>query len=266
MPFHLTDGIRYYTFETIQAAGALNAAISRRGGVSPPPWASLNVGATVGDDFQRVLENRRRSFQALSRPLESLYDVWQVHGTEVVCASAPRPLHQPHLRADAILTDRPEVTLFMRFADCVPIFLFDPVRRVVGLVHAGWLGTVKKTALSAVQAMQTSYGSRPADILAAIGPSICPDHYPVGPEVEKQVRQAFSQNADHILKSSNGVEPSSGVKFDLWGANRLVLEEAGVRQIECANICTACQMDDWYSHRGEQGSTGRFGALIALLE
>ena len=266
MPFYQSDQIRYFAFESLAAAGALNAAISRHGGVSPSPWASLNVGATVGDDIQRVNENRRRSFQALARPFESLYDVWQVHGTEVVCASAPRSPHQIHLRADAILTDRPHVTLFMRFADCVPIFLFDPSRRVVGMVHAGWLGTVKRIARSAVQAMQTCYGSRPADVLAAIGPSICLDHYPVGPEVEAQVRQSFNDSADALLLRSDRAGLNSGVKFDLWSANRLALEEAGVSQIECSNICTACHLEDWYSHRGEKGSTGRFGALISLSE
>ena len=146
MPFHQSDEIRYYTFESLEDAGICHAAITRQGGVSPQPWSSLNVGGTVGDDAGRVRENRRRSFRALGSPFESLFDVWQVHGTEVVCAKRRARLSQPHLKADAILTDQPGVTLFMRFADCVPIFLYDPLKKVVGLVHAGWQGTVKKTA------------------------------------------------------------------------------------------------------------------------
>jgi YfiH family protein len=264
MPFLQTDEIRYHTFESLEETGIVQATIARQGGVSPQPWASLNVGGTVGDETPRVIENRRRSFRALGRKFESLYDVWQVHGTEVVCTDSPRPLEQAHLKADAILTDQPGVTLFMRFADCVPIFLYDPIREVVGLVHAGWQGTVKKTAAYAVRAMQARYQSRPQDILAGIGPSIGPDHYEVGPEVVVQVREAFGDAATGLLKSPNGGGEKSGVQFDLWRANQLVLEEIGVQRVEIAGICTACNLKDWYSHRGEKGKTGRFGALISL--
>jgi len=242
----------------------VHAVISRRGGVSPEPWASLNVGGMVGDDASRVLENRQRSFCALSRSFESLYDVWQVHGSEVVCAQAPRTPGAPHLRADATLTNQPGVTLFMRFADCVPIFLYDPVHTVAGIVHAGWLGTVGYIAYHAVHAMQEHYGTCPHNILAGIGPSIGPHHYRVGPEVVQKVCQALGPDAIKLLSTSDGGETESGVQFDLWSANRLILQKAGVRHIEVSGICTACNLDDWYSHRGEKGRTGRFGALIGL--
>ena len=117
------DGLRYYTFDSLADCGVTQAIFTRQGGVSPEPWAALNLGGTVGDDPQRVAENRLRAFQAVGRSSASLYDVWQVHGDEVVIANAPRPPHTPHLKADAMLTDRPEVTLFMRFADCVPDFV-----------------------------------------------------------------------------------------------------------------------------------------------
>ena len=264
MPFRQSDTIRYFTFESLSEGGLVHAAVTRQGGVSPEPWASLNVGGTVGDEAQRVLENRKRAFRSLSCSFESLYDVWQVHGKDVVCAQAPRPPETPHLRADAILTDRSGVTLFMRFADCVPIFLYDPARKVVGLVHAGWQGTVQRLAADAVRVMQDAYGSQPQDIRAGIGPSIGPHHYPVGPEVVLRVQDAFGQDAAGLLCASNGGKENFGVQFDLWGANRLILESAGVRQVEVPEICTACHIEDWYSHRGEQGRTGRFGALIAL--
>lgn len=264
MPFLQPDSIRYYAFESLSDAGVVNAVVTRRGGASPKPWDTLNVGATVGDDAELVLENRRRTFRALGRPFESLYDVWQVHSNRVVCAQAPRPPDEAHLKADAILTDRPGVTLFMRFADCVPILLHDPRRKVVGLVHAGWQGTVNQAAAHAVRAMQACYGSQPEDILAGIGPSIGPHHYPVGPEVAAQVRSAFGQDASQVLRQHNSGNGDSGVQFDLWNANRLILEGQGVRQVEVAGICTACCLEDWYSHRAENGKTGRFGALIAL--
>jgi len=264
MPFHQAGEIRYFTFESLDRAGISHGAITRRGGVSPQPWSSLNVGGTVGDEAERVSENRQRSFQALERPYASLFDVWQVHGKEVVCAIAPRRPEHAHQKADAILTDRPDVTLFMRFADCVPIFLFDPFQKVVGLAHAGWLGTVLYTAAAAVQAMQVCYGSRPQDILAGIGPSIGAHHYEVGPEVVTQVKAAFGVDASAVLSPANGATREGRALLDLWAANRIVLERAGVQRIEIAGICTACSVDDWYSHRGEKGQTGRFGALIAL--
>lgn len=263
MPFIETDGIRYYTFESLADEGVAQAVFTRQGGVSPKPWAGLNVGGTVGDDPARVIENRQRAFRAAGRAPESLYDVWLVHGNEVVCTESPRLQHEPHKKADALLTDRPQVTLFMRFADCVPILLFDPVRRVVGLVHAGWQGAIRRTAGAAVEAMQARYASNSEDLLAGIGPSIGAHHYDVGPEVAAQVRQTFGQDAGKLLTAhpQNG---ASRVQFDLWAANRLILEQCGVRQIEIARICTACHLEDWYSHRGEGGRTGRFGALIGL--
>ncbi len=260
MPFHQPDSIRYYTFDILEEAAVTHAVFTRRGGVSPAPWAELNVGATVGDDPQNVRENRQRSLRQMGRDPESMYDVWQVHSAAVVRTDAPRPLDQAHLQADIILTDRPEVTLYMRFADCVPILLHDPVRQVVGLVHAGWLGTVRGAAQVAVQSMQAEYGSQPADILAAIGPSIGVDHYEIGPEVADQVRQVFGQDASALLPGYN----MGAVHFDLWSANRLLLERAGLRQIQVAGVCTACHVEDWYSHRKEHGRTGRFGALISL--
>ena len=261
MPFNHAGNIRYYTFSSFDKAGITHGVITRRGGVSQSPWESLNVGGTVGDEPQAVFENRRRSFASLDRPIESLFDVWQVHSREVVCADASRPPDQKHQQADAILTDRPGVTLFMRFADCVPILLFDPVRQVVGLVHAGWQGTVLRITENAVRVMCERYKSRPGDILAGIGPSICVKHYEVGPDVISKVRQVFGDSPEILQSGSNG---SGKAHLDLWAANRLILKQVGINQVETAGICTACHLEDWYSHRGERGRTGRFGALIGL--
>ena len=258
MPFESTAGIRYYKFEQL-GEGVTQAVFTRRGGCSPNPWTALNLGGTVGDDPERVCENRNRALLAMKRPPESVYDVWQVHGVSVAIAEGPRLPETPHLQADAILTNTPGITLLMRFADCVPIFLHDPIRKVVGIAHAGWMGTVRGTVRLAIEAMQARFGSTPGDILAGIGPSIGPDHYEVGPDVVAQVRQAFGQSAYRLL-----IDHAGATHFDLWAANRLALEKAGVWQIELAGLCTACHTEDWYSHRAERGHTGRFGAIIAL--
>lgn len=264
MPFQEKDSVRYYYFATLEAPEIVHAVLTRQGGVSPKPWNSLNLGGTVGDDLQRVQLNRRRALDGLGLDDASVYDVYQVHGNEVVCTSAPRPPQIPHVKADAMLTDQPGVTLLMRFADCVPVFLFDPRRKVVGLAHAGWQGTLRRTAACAVQTMQARYNSKPGDIIAGIGPSIGAHHYPVGPELARQVKQVFGTDADNLLQYSDTLEQDTIVKFDLWKANQLVLQQAGVQQIEISGVCTACHLQDWFSHRGEQGQTGRFGALIAL--
>lgn len=256
MGFIQHNGICYYQFDALRARHAL---FTRHGGVSPDPWGSLNVGGTVGDDLARVRENRRLSFQALGCAPESIFDVWQVHSADVVCARAPRPPDESYRQADIILTDQPSVTLFMRFADCVPVLIHDPRQGVIGLAHAGWMGTLRGVANATVEALKKNYGSNPVDLIAAIGPSIGPDHYEIGADVILQVMQTYGDESERFLKSHHGK-----IHFNLWEANRLALERAGVSQIEVAEICTACHTADWFSHRAEKGRTGRFGALISL--
>lgn len=256
MSFTQHNDLRYFQFETLKTRHAI---FTRQGGVSPEPWGSLNVGGTVGDDLARVRKNRNLSLNALGRSPESVFEVWQVHSADAVCANAPRPEGESLRQADIILTDKRDVTLFMRFADCVPILFHDPRKGVVGVAHAGWMGTLRDVAASTVNAMKTQYDSNPADIMACIGPSIGLDHYEIGADVILQVMQKFGDDSEQVLKSNNGK-----IHFDLWKTNQILLEHAGVGKIEIAEICTACHTDDWFSHRAEKGRTGRFGALISL--
>lgn len=259
MPFHQPDAIRYLTFDVFSEYPLTHAVFTRQGGVSPKPWDSLNVGGLRGDDPQHVLQNRILSFLTVGRDHESVYDVWQVHSNDVIVTDGRRPPNVPHRKADAILTDRPEVTLFMRFADCVPILLYDPICQAIGIIHAGWLGTVGDIVSETIRTMISVYRTKPVNILAAIGPSIAAHHYFVGQEVIDAVQKAFKDKANDFLPASN-----NGVQFDLWAANEYLLRKNGVRVIENPRICTACNLDDWYSHRGEKGRTGRFGVLLAL--
>jgi len=258
MPFHEHNGLCYYTFDVFSEA-VIQGIFTRRGGVSPAPWASLNTGGSVGDDPLRVAENRIRSFQALGRTPVSIHDVWLVHGTNIVYADAPRPLEQPSTQADILLTDNPEVSLFMRFGDCVPLMFHDPIKKVIGLAHAGWMGTVRGVAKAAVEGMQSRYGCKPENIISGIGPSIGVDHYEVGADVISQFQEKYNKDADRVLQTRDG-----STYLDLWSANSIELENAGVEQIQVSSVCTACHLDDWFSHRAEKGKTGRFGALMAL--
>jgi hypothetical protein len=258
MVFSEHDGLRCFSFGIFSSA-VTQAVFTRRGGVSPVPWSSLNLGGTVGDEPGRVEENRRRAFAAIDRSPSSLFDAWLVHSAKTVCADRPRPTGVVPPKADAVLTDNPEVTLFLRFADCVPILLHDGRRKVVGIVHAGWLGTVRGAVLAAIATMKSRYSCDPADISAGIGPSIGPDHYEVKEDVGSEVAVAFGKAADQVIRHRDG-----RLYMDLWAANRMQLESGGVHSIEMSNLCTACLLDDWYSHRAESGQTGRFGAMIAL--
>ena len=258
MPFQETNGLRYYSFDIFSKA-VKQAVFTRHGGVSPAPWHSLNLGGSVGDDPARVAENRIRVFNAMGSDPASIHDVWLVHGTDIVYADAPRPLEQPSAKADILFTDNPAVSLYMRFGDCVPILFHDPKKKVIGIAHAGWLGTLRGVAQAAVDGMRSHYGCKPEDIVAGIGPSIGVDHYEVGADVITQFQEKYSEDADQILQIRNG-----STYLDLLAANAIQLQKAAVEQIQVSSLCTACHLEDWFSHRAEQGKTGRFGAIMAL--
>lgn len=259
MGFIKKEGLRYYQFDSFQGLPVFHAVLTRRGGVSKPPFASLNTGGTVGDDPKAVLENHNLIYDAFGYNFDSRFDVWQVHGNKVVCTKLPRPFEQPHEKADGILTSEKGVTLFMRFADCVPILLVDPERKAIGIIHAGWQGTYKRIALHAVEQFTACFGSDPSSIYAGIGPSICQKCYEVGPEVVEHFSKAMNNQADQYFTSDNG-----SYYLDLWKANKEILQQAGVNHIEVSHLCTACHLEDWYSHRAERGKTGRFGVLMSI--
>lgn len=259
MPFRQAGILRYYAFDLLEKEGLLHGAVTRNGGVSPAPWSSLNLGGSGGDESSRVIQNRSMLFQAFNLEGNGVFDVWQVHGETVICTDEPRNPASLHQKADAIITNRRNIVLLMLFADCVPVILYDPVQKAVGIAHAGWKGTVLQVAAKAVKKMENCYGSQPSDIKAAIGPSIGPDHYSVGVDVIQSIRSAFGPVADDFIQDSD-----CETKLDLWKCNRYILEHVGVRHIEVAGICTACHTDDWFSHRAEHGQTGRFGVLVGL--
>ena len=258
MPFRNSHGLEYYYFD-IFPKSLIQGVFTRSGGVSPKPWDTLNLGGTVGDAPENVNENRARLFKAIDRPEESIFDTWQVHGNKVICAASPRNLNLPHQKADAIITNLPDVTILMRFADCTPILLYDPVLKVFGMAHAGWSGTLKKVTAKAVYKMTSMYGCNPKDILAGLGPSICVDHYEVGADVSTLAKSMFESKYERVVVRTNGK-----THFNLWEANKLILEEAGIREIQVSGECTACHSKKWYSHRAENGETGRFAAVMAL--
>lgn len=252
------SGLVYYTFD--QWSGLKHGVFTRHGGVSAEPWNSLNLGGNVGDSPANVRCNHERMYAALGVKGERACTVWQVHSADVIIADAPVRGRRWLAAADALITDRADVPLSMRFADCVPLLFFDPMRGVIGIAHAGWRGTVQGVGSNTVRAMQQAYGSRPEDIQVGIGPSISAANYQVGEEVVNAV-EAYFGSVDGLIRR----DPNDGTAYlDLWMANRLDLERAGVQQIEVSGICTGERVDEFFSHRREKGRTGRFGAVISL--
>jgi YfiH family protein len=230
--------------------------------VSRAPFDSLNLGGNVGDDPKAVRRNHERMYAALGVDDAKACTVWQVHSADVVIANAPVNGRRWLAHADALMTDRADVPLSMRFADCTPILFHDPIKGVIAIAHAGWRGTVQGIAATVVRALAAAYGSKPADVRAGIGPAIGPRKYQVGGEVVAAAQEYFGTTAGLIRRDP----VDSTAYLDLWAANRLDLEQAGVptEQIEVAGICTAEHVDEFFSHRQEKGKTGRFGAVIAL--
>lgn len=254
------DGLVFYQFE--QWPQIRHGIFTRKGGVSAAPFAGLNLGGNVGDLPGNVRKNHERMYTALGVNGQRACSVWQVHSADVIIADSPVRGRRWLAAADAIVTDRPDTPLSMRFADCVPLLFVDPVRGVIGMAHAGWRGTVQGVGANTVRAMTQAYGCRPADIQAGIGPSIGPAHFQVGEEVVEAARQYFG---DAVRTDLVRRDPADGTAYlDLWAANRLDLERAGVEQIEIAGISTAACTDEFYSHRAEKGRTGRFGAVLSL--
>jgi YfiH family protein len=253
------------TLQFAQLAGLPVAAhvATRHGGVSPAPWSSLNFSVLRGDAPDRVAENHTRLATALGYTRADLVTCAQVHGTGIAKVDAG-DAGTKQAGSDGLFTDTPALPLGLVFGDCVPVLLYDPVRHVLGVVHAGWRGTVNGAAAALLWAMQAGYGSQPADVRACIGPSIGPVSYEVGDEVYTMA-QARMPNADDLFTWPQG--RAQRPHLDLWRANASQLEAEGIApaHIEVAAIDTAQNTDDFFSHRAEQGRCGLF-MMVAWLE
>ncbi len=252
------NGVPLIQAPVLAGAPVKHAFTTRQGGVSLAPFATLNLGRGVGDDPAHVAANRRRALEAIGRDPAGHIEASQIHGRAVaVVGRAERGAKVDG--ADALLTADPGVTLAIHTADCVPVLLWDANRGVVGAVHAGWRGTAAGVSAVAIEAMVRTFGTDPADVHAALGPAIGPDHY----EVDAPVAEALSRWpwAASVLRPGR----SGHWWLNLAAANRLVLMGAGVPadQIWSSGLCTACAADLFFSYRRE-GVTGRMGTLIAL--
>lgn len=239
----------------------VHAFSTRQGGVSPPPFDSLNLGLKAGDDETHVRENRRIFAKALGLDPATLLTASQVHGNNILVLESPDPRGFSESSCDAIVTDVPGILIGVLTADCVPILLFDSRHRAVAAVHVGWKGTALGLVEKTVATMIDQYDTDPREVLAAVGPSIGADCY----EVDGRVRAAFSSYGGRWSRWARRIS-GKGWILNLAGANVDLLVGSGVprEKIVLFDICTHCEKDLFYSYRAESGRTGRQIASIMV--
>ena len=250
-----------YQFEgLLHFSHVTHAVFTRHGGMSIGPYASLNLSRAVGDDPDAVTENSRRMLGALGYRREQAVTVWLVHGRDVAVVTRADLGRAPQ-QVDAIVTRERGLPLTMRFADCVPIVLYDPARPAIGVAHAGWRGVALNVVAATVRTMVDAFGSDPHRMWAGIGPAIGVDQYEVSADVAERVMAACPPGTRLTHPGRNG-RPH----LDLASAVTAQLQAAGIGAIEASGMCTASNTSEWFSHRAEKGRTGRFGLVVALNE
>lgn len=264
------NGVRYLQFPALIETGVCRHLFSTRmGGVSKGHLGTMNLSYSRGDEKENVDENFRRIAGVLDCAMEDFVLSHQTHTTNVKMVTEKdkgRGIVKElgYTDIDGLITNEPGIVLSTFYADCVPLFIVDPVKKAIGLSHSGWRGTVEKMGKVTIQKMTEEYGSNPEDIIAAIGPSICVDCYEVSMDVADAFKEAFKE-ADNLEQI---VIPKSNEKaqLDLWQANLAVFLEAGVKRenIILPDICTACNKELLFSHRASNGKRGNLGAFLML--
>jgi len=263
---HNVNGVLYYTFEIFDELPFVSHAFSTRiGGVSEGVFSSMNLSFSRGDKPEAVRENFERICGALGTSAERVVLSAQTHGIEIYCADEAdcgRGVTRDagYAGIDGLVTGRKNVVLCTQYADCVPLFFADPVKKVVATAHAGWRGTAARIGAAAVERMCREYGCDSADIRGGIGPSIGPCCF----EVDAPVAEVFA-----TMNEGNGcVRDDGGGKFhvDLWEINRRILLGAGLREknVTVSGLCTRCAPNTFWSHRVAGSSRGSLAALIFM--
>jgi len=264
------NGVRYLQFPAFLETGVCRHLFSTRiGGVSSGDLGTMNLSYSRGDKKENVDENFRRIANVLGSDVKDFVLSQQTHTTNVrVVTNEDRGKEilreLGYSDVDGLVTNEPGIVLSTFYADCVPLFLLDPVKKAIGLSHSGWRGTVNKMGKVTVDTMVKEYGCDPKDILVAVGPSICVDCYEVSMDVADAFKEAFAE-ADNLEQI---VRPKSDEKamLDLWQANYAVFTEAGIipEHITLPDICTACNKELLFSHRASNGKRGNLGAFLVL--
>lgn len=261
-------GVPFYACPAPAWAGTAHGFSTRLGGVSPAPMDSLNLGANRGDAPDNVRENFIRFCAAIGADVDALVKNHQVHGDFIRPVTRADIMVRPEVpgafEADGLITDEAGVCLTIFSGDCIPILLYDPIRRVIAAVHAGWRGTAIGAAARAAEAMARDYGCAPEHILAAIGPGISPCCFETHADVPEGLHSGMGPDAAAFIRP---LSREGKFSVDLKGANACWLERAGLNRenIAICSACTACQLDEFWSHRVQGGQRGSMAAMIQLL-
>lgn len=262
------EGVRALSCLPLERDGFANGFSTRLGGVSPMPQDALNLAGFNEDSAENIYENRRR-FLSLFDGQWTLTACWQVHGSEVrsvkdeedARSGMPGTVGEV-VHCDSLITSAPRVLLGVKTADCVPVLLGDARTGGCAAIHAGWRGTLARIVARTLESMQREYGTRAADVRAAIGPAAGGCCYEVGPDVIDAFRREFA-GTDELITPTHG----SHARIDIQRANRNQLLEAGLdaEQIHLAPLCTMCRTDLFFSYRREKSIHGRVGRLMSVI-
>lgn len=263
------DAVEYLTFPGIEKTGLVNHLFStRRGGVSKGIFSSMNLSYTRGDQKEAVDENFRRIAAVLGSTSDKVVCSDQTHTTNIRLVKEEDQgkgvvREKDYHDIDGLITNVPGLILATFYADCVPLFFVDTAHKAIGLSHSGWRGTVEKMGAYTLKAMEEAFGTRPEEVKAAIGPSICQKCYEVSEDVAQQFFTAFPDNQDEILMPG---KEKGKYQLNLWEANRIVLLQAGIlsQNLEVTDVCTCCNSEYLFSHRASQGKRGNLGAFLEL--
>ena len=259
----IVNEVPFLSYPILESTGIVNHGFSTRlGGVSTGHCATMNISTTRGDDPEAIVENKRRIAAAIGVEVDAMTFTHQTHTTNVAVVRA-EDRGSRFMETDGMITNVPGICLVTFYADCVPLYLVDPVNKAIGMSHSGWRGTVGKMGKVTVEKMVETYGSNPADIIAAIGPSICQDCYEVSEDVIDEFKKNFADNLwnDIFYQKENGK-----YQLNLWKANEEVFLEAGIKKenIAVTNVCTHCNPEVLFSHRTSGFNRGNLSAFLAL--
>lgn len=257
------EGVPLLTYPLLEKTGIVTHGFTTRmGGVSKGDCSTMNISTTRGDAPEAIEENRKRLARALGVKVEDFTYTHQTHTTNVAVVRE-EDRGKRFMETDGMVTNVPEICLVTFYADCVPLYFVDPVHKAIGLSHSGWRGTVGRMGQVTLEKMKEVYGTRPEDVYAAIGPSICQDCYEVSGDVIEEFQKSFSKSVwpQLFYKKENGK-----YQLNLWKANQLVLKEAGVEEqkIAVTNLCTHCNPEILFSHRSTGVKRGNLSALLAI--
>lgn len=255
--------VSYYTIPSFEKTGLVKHGFStREGGVSGGCYASMNLRFNCEDSRENVLENYRIISDTLGMDYTRIVLSKQVHEDVVYTASEKDcgngiTRDNEFTSVDALITDRRNIPLVTLFADCVPLFFLDKRLGIIALAHSGWKGTVKRIGQKTIRKMKDDYGSRPEDILTAIGPSIQEEHFEVGDEVAEIFIKEFGEDT--------AVRYGERYHVNMQKAIKKQFIEEGIQNIDDCGICTYCNSDLLFSHRRTNGKRGNLGAFLQLI-